>query len=592
MMPYNGKRTIWTKLRSGANSLRFKLMVGLFVVMLPVCALLIYSNYYSMDVVRNQVAQSNGNLVSLYMRQIDRNLEEIDKYLLDIVARDTGLLTMERSAGQDDDPYHLAKLGLWNTLNDGSVNMSVLDYFFLYSAVNRDFMIVPKNAQEPYAIYVEKQRIAAELTVAFREREADGLPPFEAWTPIRIDGKYFLVRAFKSGQVYLGALVGAEHLMVPLNFVDLGDNGLSLLADDGFLPLTPAMPGDGNPIALRFERNAYTLTGIDPKYLVVGEKSDKGAFSLVALIPDSSILQQLPFLQRIIQWMTWGLLLYVAVALLMLRKVVLAPINRIMSEMRKLRQGFFEARIASRRTSNEFMLMNETFNTMASEIQQLKIDIYEEQLQSQKAELKHLQLQVNPHFFLNSLNMVYYLSRERNYALIEELSMSLVHYFRFMFRSESEFVPLRDELTHTENYIRIQQVRFPDTLACRIEADDRFLACPVPPLVIQTFVENTIKHAIDLDRPVRIDIGIREEETGGGERIVIRIADTGGGFPDDVLIQLQGERSMRNGEGERIGIWNVRRRLRLIYRDQADISFRNEQGAIVEIRLPAHETGA
>jgi two-component system, sensor histidine kinase YesM len=253
--------------------------------------------------------------------------------------------------------------------------------------------------------------------------------------------------------------------------------------------------------------------------------------------------------------------------------------------MRKLRQGFLDARIAKRSTSNEFNLMNETFNRMAGQIQQLKIDIYEEQLQTQKAELKHLQLQINPHFFLNSLNTVYYLSRERNFAVIEELSISLIRYFRFMFRSNSEFVTLKDELKHTENYIRIQQFRFPGNLSYRISADDRLLDGMIPPLTIQTFVENTTKHALDTDNSVRIDVDIASEDQGN-DRMLIRISDTGEGFPAQVLQQLQSELCLANDEGEHIGIWNVRRRLRLIYREAAEISFSNDRGATIDIRLP------
>lgn len=144
--------------------------------------------------------------------------------------------------------------------------------------------------------------------------------------------------------------------------------------------------------------SSYGFAGIDDRYLVVGERSNKGRFSLVTLIPDRSVLEKLPYVQWIIKIILWGPALYMGVVLLILRKVVLTPINRIVTEMRRIKRGLWEARIPSKPTSNEFELIHETFNGMASEIQQLKINIYEEELINQKAELKYLQLQINPHF--------------------------------------------------------------------------------------------------------------------------------------------------------------------------------------------------
>ncbi len=112
-------------------------------------------------------------------------------------------------------------------------------------------------------------------------------------------------------------------------------------------------------------------------------------------------------------------------------------------------------------------MVNHTFNGMMEQIQELRIHVYEEQLNKQKAELQHLQLQINPHFFMNSLNIIYNLALVKNYALIQEMAISLVQYFRYMFRSNLTFLPLKDELQHIRNYIRIQELRFLDSAGFR-----------------------------------------------------------------------------------------------------------------------------
>src|SRR5690606_33314794 len=126
---------------------------------------------------------------------------------------------------------------------------------------------------------------------------------------------------------------------------------------------------------------------------------------------------------------------------------------------------------------------------MMDEIQRLRVNVYEEQLNKQREELQRLQLQVNPHFFLNSLNIVYNLAKVKNFNLIMEMTSALIQYFRFLFRSNTSFVKLKDELEHTRNYMNIQTLRFPEKLYCNVDAPIYLNDVPVPPLIIQSFVE-------------------------------------------------------------------------------------------------------
>jgi two-component system sensor histidine kinase YesM len=269
-----------------------------------------------------------------------------------------------------------------------------------------------------------------------------------------------------------------------------------------------------------------------------------------------------------------------------MRKIFLEPINRIVSAMKKLRKGDLDERLPTYRNSTEFEVMNATFNHMISEIKDLKINVYEEKLNLQRAELKHLQLQINPHFFLNSLNIIYNLATVKEFSLIQEMSKCLANYFRFMFRSNSYFVSLEDEIKHTENYLRIQQLRFPETFLYFVEVPDELKKCNIPPLIIQTIAENSIKHAFNFDEQLEIHIKIKQDEDSG--LIHIKIKDTGDGFPEDVLYSLKKNESLTNSEGERIGIWNVKKRLTLLYGESSKIRFSNEQGkgATVQIWIP------
>jgi two-component system sensor histidine kinase YesM len=92
-----------------------------------------------------------------------------------------------------------------------------------------------------------------------------------------------------------------------------------------------------------------------------------------------------------------------------------------------------------------------------------------------------------------------------------------------------------------------------------------------------------------MDQPIQINISVEFEVHDQERWINILIEDTGAGFPEQILEQLQNELDLTNEEGEHIGIWNVKRRLDLLYPDKASIIFNNSvgRGAAVRIRLPA-----
>lgn len=273
-----------------------------------------------------------------------------------------------------------------------------------------------------------------------------------------------------------------------------------------------------------------------------------------------------------------------------MRNSILIPLMRIIRAMKKVRGGDWNVQVEMGKSSNEFKLLGDSFNSMMTEIQTLRVNVFEEQLNKQREELQRLQLQVNPHFFLNALNIIYNLAKVKNYELILEMTLSLIQYFRYMFRSNTSFVKLKDELEHTKNYLRIQDLRFRSQLNWTVEAPNYLSEAPVPPLVIQSFVENSIKHAVTLEQPVQINVQIGfPEGDKSGSQMSIRIQDTGQGFDSYLLKQLQSGQSIVNKQGEHTGIWNAQRRIKLLYGDKASIYFSNDKvsgGAVIEIKLP------
>lgn len=567
-------------------SLRAKLIVSVLIMTMPLVGMLLYNNYYAIHVVRGQVADSYKNMLSLYTNQSDSKLDDIDSYMRTVAGNGYDLLSLSQEAA--DGEYYSAKIYLFNKLSDDINLYDSISSFFVYTDHRQDFFNISKN--NPSAIK-ENEIIEHYLIDYMHSEQFSQGSSSKIWKYIQINHVNYLIDIVRAGDTFLGALINTDDLVKPLRSLQIGEEGEVLLANMQGQPISDSKLVSEYGIELQQKINEYYISGVTKKFLVVGAPSHRGDFSLNALIPDHFILAKLPYLQSIVWFITIAAFLFIPIGLYAMRQSVLVPLYRLLRTMKKVREGDWSSRVELSNTSGEFQLMGGAFNAMMSEVERLRINVYEEKLNKQREELQRLQLQVNPHFFLNTLNIIYNLAKIKNYELILDMTMSLIEYFRFMFRSNTSFVPLKDELEHTRNYLRIQNLRFPEKLKWTIHSPDFLQDAPIPPLVIQSFVENAIKHAVTLDEPLTIEIQIDFLIEEHGSRMKIGIKDTGLGFKSDILEKLQAGRSVENERGEHTGIWNVERRLRLLYGEAASILYDNDKitrGATIEIIIPTN----
>lgn len=570
------------KLRNLFNSLRFKAAAGVMFVLIPAVLLLIYNNLYAVNTIRNQVAESNSNFVSLYIRQIDSNLDDVNKYLNSLIVSSQDLQIIESS--KDEDAAILAIVSL-----NGKINQDVQTF---KSAI-RLFVF---SSKRDYNFYALKSTVdwneVSNIQDFIKKNTASKPNPYDlyskGWQTIKLGDKFYLLRLLSIGDTYIGGWISADSLLADLNQSNFGINSTALLATDSGTPMEDADLIYSDKINLKWNIQNYYLSGENQKYLIVGEKSAKGNFGLFALSPDEKILQNFPYVRGVVIFILIASILMIPLYLLFLRKIIMTPLNRLLSAMRAVRGGNLETRIILTKTSDEFQALDETFNNMVEQIVNLKINVYEEQLSKQKTELEHLQLQVNPHFFLNSLSIIHNLAHMKNFKLIQDMVECLVKYFRYMFRSNATFVKLSEELEHVENYLHIQQLRLKDLFTYKIIVPE-FAAEPlVPPLVVQSFVENSIKYGLTIEESMHVTIKIIEIKKDKTEYLSITIEDTGIGFSDEVLEKINAGERLIDEYGEHIGVWNVQRRLQILYSGSASIKFYNQNphGAVVEIEMP------
>jgi len=170
-----------------------------------------------------------------------------------------------------------------------------------------------------------------------------------------------------------------------------------------------------------------------------------------------------------------------------------------------------------------------------------------------RSELKALRAQINPHFLFNALNAIAGLI-ERDPARAEDTVERLAEVFRYTLRrSESEWVYLGDEIEFIQAYLEIEQARFGDRLRVSLEAPQSAREVRIPAMMIQTVVENAIKHGVASVRgPGIVTVSaVRENQT-----LRIDVLDNGPGFQlDDTVV------SRADGKQGGYGLKNVRQRL-------------------------------
>lgn len=567
------------------SSLRIKLTLSVFIMTLPLVIMLLYNNFYAIHVVREQVADSYKNTLTLHMNQIDSNLNDIDSYMNSLVGNGYDLISIKLA--ESDDQYYLSKSYLFTKLSQDIALYDSLGAFFVYVKDKNDYMDVYSSQIS----YPERDSMKAYIVAMIDEQTIPKGIRTQRWQHAQVGDEHYLFNIIQTGEVYFGGWIKAEELLKPLKALKMGEGGVALLSDTQGKPITSSSFVYDHGISIQENLDDHYISGTERKYVVVGTESYRGNFKLIALIPDRNILANLPYLQQLIWVITIAVLFFIPVGLYFMRQTFLDPIKRLLLTMSRVRVGDWGVRVNLEKDAEEFRILGHSFNTMMTEIQTLRINVFEEQLNKQREELQRLQLQVNPHFFLNALNIVYNLAKVKNYELIKEMSSALINYFRFLFRSNTSFVKLKDELEHTRNYLGIQALRFPGQLVWRVDAPAYLEYVPVPPLIIQSFVENSIKHAITMEEPLDIAVQVGFEDHSDGSRMKITISDSGPGFDDMVLRELQAGRSVETERGERTGIWNVQRRLKLLYHENITIQYDNNEqtgGAVVDIILPIH----
>ena len=181
-----------------------------------------------------------------------------------------------------------------------------------------------------------------------------------------------------------------------------------------------------------------------------------------------------------------------------------------------------------------------------------------------------LALQMRPHFIFNTLTSIYYLC-DQDPDLAKGTILDFTNYLRGNFTAIASEKPVsfKDELKHTAAYIKVEQVRFKDSI--KVTYDTPYTEFRIPPLTLQPLAENAIKHGLEPDREP-MELTIRSIKEDGCAKVIVE--NTGTTF------------SRKDNDDPHIALDNIRERLKITCRGTLTISPREGGGTVVTMTIP------
>lgn len=257
-------------------------------------------------------------------------------------------------------------------------------------------------------------------------------------------------------------------------------------------------------------------------------------------------------------------------------------VDKVRQGAKSIGEGKLDYRIflsENGRGRDELDEIADSVNQMGEQIHTLIEESYKKELDRKISELNLLQEQINPHFLYNALSSISVLAMGNGDKVASRAILYLSDFYRITLSKGKQDIPIREELNLLESYLKIQRMRFDDSIEVEYELDESLLDVHVVKLTLQPIVENAIHHGRDDDSEV-FHILIRLFEEQG--KTVFEVIDDGCGMDPEKLMQLQN--SMNHSEGG-YGLRNVNIRIKLQYGSQYGVYIESERGFGTKIRI-------
>lgn len=218
-----------------------------------------------------------------------------------------------------------------------------------------------------------------------------------------------------------------------------------------------------------------------------------------------------------------------------------------------------------------------SFNSMSEKINILIHDVLLKNIEQKNIELQLLRTQINPHYLYNTLEIMHMTAYSNHDFTVSAMAEALGKNLQYGLRGTNHMVPLKEEIDQLHNYLSLVNYHYQERLQVNIYIDQPLYECLVLKLIFQPLIENSLLHGLVDDKPLNIDIlGYLENDY-----IYFSISDDGKGIEPDKLTAILSQ--LENQDTDKIGIYNLNRRLKLAYEKNASLTIHSHPGQGTEI---------
>lgn len=263
-----------------------------------------------------------------------------------------------------------------------------------------------------------------------------------------------------------------------------------------------------------------------------------------------------------------------------IKKVYISPLDIISARMKSFDSNNNEMLPITENV--EANLIVDGYNHMNKKINEFVQEVKKQEIDKKKFELNALRHQIKPHFLYNILNSIRILALDREQEKVSESIRLLGRILKSMLSGTEYEVKISDELDFIKDYINLMQIRFDGGLKVDYCVEDEVLDCNIPAFALQPVVENAIEHGLakELSRcgeNAKIFICAKRN----GDFIEIEITDNGVGMSEEKLSDVI--KNMEHANDECIGLYNVKVRLELIYKDKGSINIESKENLYTSV---------
>lgn len=425
---------------------------------------------------------------------------------------------------------------------------------FLLETDSTDHFINVSNLYIPYEDYLLLKSNLKSLRSNISNRK---------WKNVTTKNSEYLVKSVHYEGKIIYAVISSEDILKPLNKLNIGNNGKLSLKEPNNIPSS--------------------------NYLIHAQNEKTHLpFDIYVLVDYAEVFRNITLLEVFLSAVPIIITILSIIIILYIRQWMIKPITRLTERLSQLGGSIPPSEFFISEGILEIDKANDKLNKVIFDMQELKIREYHSQLELKKIELNYLKNQIRPHFYLNMLSMIHSMLQTKNYKEIEELTILTSNYLRHLFMANQDFSELKDEVQHIKDYLEIQRIRYGDSIYFSLDYNSDLQNTLVPSLLLQTFIENTIKHGFSFQDLFTILLSIKKVKTEDSDYIQICIEDNGPGFSEEILSKLNQKQSLITEDGHHIGITNTIERLNLLYPNDYTITFENneEGGAKILLLIP------